>query len=83
MALPNDACEVRIGVTASHAIGNAVRRNRVRRRLKACFDEFLPEMRCGWDLVAVARRPIVNAAYSDIRSGLARLLEQAELVVER
>ena len=83
IALPNDAGELRIGVTASHAIGNAVQRNRVRRRLKACFDEFLPDMCSGWNLVAVARRPIVNAAYREIRSGIARMLEQAGLMVER
>ena len=40
-------------------------------------------MHPGWDLVAVARRPIVEAEYSEIRTGVARLLKQAGLMVER
>ena len=83
VALPNESGQLQIGVTASQAVGIAVQRNRVRRRLKACFDEFIPNMHPGWDLVAVARRPIVEAEYSEIRIGLARLLKQAGLMVER
>ncbi len=82
-ALPNEAGEVRIGVTASHAVGHAVQRNRVRRRIKACFDEFIPEIRPGWNIVVVARQPVVGAEYSEIRSGIARMLVQAGLLVER
>lgn len=83
VSLPNQTGLLQIGVTASQAVGCAVQRNRVRRRLKACFDEFIPDMHPGWDLVAVARRPIVEAEYSEIRSGVARLLKQAGLMVER
>jgi ribonuclease P protein component len=64
-------------------VGGAVQRNRVRRQIKACFDEFLPYIRHGWELVAVARQPIVDAEFSEIRSGIAKLLEQAGLMVER
>lgn len=83
VALRNETGDLHIGVTASRTVGHAVERNRVRRRLKACFDEFLSNIRPGWDLVAVARQPIVQAEYSAIRSGIARLLEQAGLMVER
>lgn len=83
VSLPNQTGQLKIGVTASQTVGGAVQRNRVRRRLKACFDEFIPDMYPGWDLVAVARRPIVEAEYSEIRSGVARLLKQAGLMVER
>lgn len=83
VALPNETGEVRIGVTASHAVGHAVQRNRVRRRLKACFDEVIPEIRPGWNIVAVARQPIVHAEYSEICSGITRMLVQAGLMVER
>ena len=83
VALPNETGEVRIGVTASHAVGHAVQRNRVRRRLKACFDEFIPELRSGWNIVAVARQPIVDAQYAEIRMGISKVLRQAGLLVER
>ncbi len=83
IALPNDTGELHIGVTASQQIGNAVVRNRVRRRLKACFDEMLPKIQTGWNLVAVARQPIVTAQYNEIRSGIATMLKRAGLLVER
>ena len=83
VAQRNENGELRIGITASRTVGGAVQRNRVRRRLKACFDEYLPRIRPGWDLVAVARQPIVMAEFNEIRSGIARLLEQAGLMVER
>lgn len=79
----NENGELHIGVTASRTVGGAVQRNRVRRQIKACFDEFLPDIRRGWELVIVARQPIVRAEYCEIRSGIARLLEQAGLMVER
>ena len=83
VTLPNKTGHLQIGVTASQAVGHAVQRNRVRRRIKACFDELIPDIHPGWDLVAVARRPIVGAEYSEIRIGVARLLKQAGLMVER
>ena len=79
----NETEALRIGVTASHSVGGAVQRNRAKRRLKACFEEFLPGIRPGRDLVAVARRPIVEADYMAIRSAIARLLKQAGIMVER
>jgi RNase P protein component len=51
--------------------------------LKACFDEVIPEIRPGWNIVAVARQPIVHAEYSEICSGITRMLVQAGLMVER
>ena len=37
----------------------------------------------GWNIVAVARQPIVDAQYSEIRTGISRVLQQAGLLVER
>jgi len=83
VVLRNPAGELHIGITASRTVGGAVQRNRVRRQVKACFDDFIPHLLPGWDLVLVARQPIINAEYSAIRSGITRLLEQAGLMVER
>ena len=48
--------QVRIGFTASKKIGNAVLRNRAKRRLRALAREVLhPVARPGWDYVLVAR----------------------------
>lgn len=48
--------QVRVGFTASKKIGNAVLRNRAKRRLRALVRDILPPLaQPGWDYVLVAR----------------------------
>ncbi|MBR2041852.1 MAG: ribonuclease P protein component [Oscillospiraceae bacterium] len=52
---PNKSGKIRLGITTSKKIGNAVRRNRARRVLRAAFREVLPEIKPGFDIILVAR----------------------------
>lgn len=55
-AVPNQLFNWRVGYTASKKIGNAVTRNRARRRLRAAMREILqPVARSGFDYVMIAR----------------------------
>ena len=69
---------VRVGYTASRRIGNAVARNRAKRRLRAAVAHVMPaSAQCGCDYVVIARaatltRPF-DALLDDLAAALARV----------
>jgi ribonuclease P protein component len=71
--------EIGIGFTASRRIGNAVARNRARRRLRAAVRAILPGgAKAGYDYVLVARPAILtcpfNVVLSDLTIAFARVV---------
>lgn len=58
----------RLGITVGGKIGKAVKRNRVRRRLREIYRTNEESFKKGWDLVAVARARAVEAAYDRIKA---------------
>jgi ribonuclease P protein component len=70
--------QVRVGFTASKKVGNAVARNRAKRRLRALAREVLAPLACpGWDYVLVARPGATTTRpYAALREDLAAALRQ-------
>ena len=68
----DDSPTLRVGFTASKKIGNAVARNRAKRRLRALMREVLPrDGRPGWDYVLVARPgATISRDFSDLIADL-------------
>ena len=53
---PDEADGIRVGFTCSKKVGNAVARNRAKRRLREVARVILPEMgHDGWDYVLIGR----------------------------
>ncbi len=80
--LSNDWENVRVGVAASRSVGNAVKRNRARRRIRAIINQYLPRIRPGWDIVIIARRSIHRASPDRLETAINNLLTKAELFEE-
>jgi ribonuclease P protein component len=71
--------ELRVGYTASKRVGNAVARNRAKRRLRAAAAEiFGRDGRKGTDYVLIARDKTPSRPYRDLVADLAGALRQVE-----
>ncbi len=68
--------DVRFGFIVSKAVGNAVVRNTVRRRLKAVCHEALAELDPGRDVVIRALTPSANADFATLRAEVLRCLRR-------
>ena len=60
-------------------VGNAVRRNLMKRRLRQIAAELVGHD--GWDLVVIAKKEAAEAGYRDLRKALSRLLRSFGLLV--
>ena len=64
---------LRLGLTVTKRVGHATERNRIKRRLRAAaLDAGLPRADMPLDMVVVARREILAAAYEDLVEDLRR-----------
>lgn len=84
--MPEDTGPPRVGYTCSKKVGNAVERNRAKRRLREAARAVLPaEGRAGWDYVLIGRagataaRPF-EALKADLSAALSRLHRPRETV---
>ena len=80
IALPNQLEKSRFGVVAGKAIGKAVQRNRAKRLLRAAVQADLTDIHPGWDVVLIARRPLVQTDFAHTRNALVVLLHKAKLI---
>ena len=74
-ATSRDSETWRFGLTASKKIGNAVCRNRARRRLRALVRQHLaPMARPGVDYVLIARHDTVTCDWQDLVTGMTKAI---------
>lgn len=71
---------VRVGVAAGKTTGTAVHRNRAKRLLREALRPYLTTFTSGWDLVLIARPPLVTASLEDTRAALYNLFRRAQIL---
>lgn len=77
--LETGALPGRFGFSVSERVGNAVVRNKVKRRMRAAVRLCLPQCEQGWDVVLIARQSSAEASYEE----LSRDIQQALSVLCR
>ena len=74
-AVARDSDDWRVGLTATKKIGNAVTRNRARRRMRALARNHLsPLAKNGIDYVLIARHDTATANWQDMANGLQKAI---------
>ncbi|MBA5776203.1 ribonuclease P protein component [Stappia sp. F7233] len=71
------APQARVGYTVTKKVGNAVVRNRIKRRLRAAMAKVGDCARPGTDYVIVGRQSALTQKFTDLATDLAQCLRQA------
>lgn len=80
IAYPNEGQATRFGVAAGRSLGGAVQRNRARRLLRAGLASLIPRVLPGWDVVLLARGPLLAVRAQEAQSAIQALLGRAKLL---
>ena len=68
--------ETRFGLSTGRKLGGAVVRNRVRRRLREALRVMAPSFQPGWDVLIIARPPVIGADFRTVAGTLQDLLRR-------
>ncbi|MBT3857204.1 MAG: ribonuclease P protein component [Nitrospina sp.] len=73
-SIPNELDRKRLGIIASKKIGNAVARNRAKRRIREVFRQLKHRMEPALDIVVISGKDMVTLPYKVIEKKLSNAL---------
>lgn len=82
-AAKNRRNDVRLGITAGKKVGNAVLRNRAKRRIRELFRATQPQIERGADICIVARSAAVTAPYEKLVRDFKSAMGELSLWIEK
>jgi len=80
--LSGDQPVSRFAFSVSRRIGNAVTRNRVKRRLREAVRHYMPRTDNGWDMLLIARSAVSTATFREIQYAVVDLFRRAHMWIE-
>lgn len=78
----NELEETRLGITITKKFGNAVTRNRVRRRISEIYRLNLYRIKEGYDLVIIPKKNVIDLPYEDLKSALEHIMRISKMFKE-
>ncbi|PRO64343.1 ribonuclease P protein component [Alkalicoccus urumqiensis] len=78
-----DQKAIRIGLSVSKKLGNAVTRNRIKRLMKEVLRAEAPSLYQERDIVIIARKPAAEMELDEMKKSLKHVLKVAKLVNRR
>ncbi|MDL1897518.1 ribonuclease P protein component [Anaerolineae bacterium CFX7] len=76
----NGLAQSRAAVVAGKKLGNAVARNRAKRRLREALRPHFPQLPPGQDLVLIARHNVNNVPFTELTAAVQQVLTRAQLL---
>jgi len=80
--MKSEQAGVHVGVSAGLAVGNAVKRNRAKRLLRASMNGLIGQTVPGSDILLIARSPLPAADLLLTRAAVTNLLKRAGLLAQ-
>jgi ribonuclease P protein component len=69
-----------VGITVAKSLGNAVKRNRMKRKIKEAYRNLHPFVKEGFIIVLVARKACYDAHFTVIQDEMYAILKRAALL---
>ncbi len=79
----------RVGLSVSKKLGNAVKRNHIKRCMRQLFQQLEDDIRQEYDFVVIARKPVATMTFEEMKQSLVhvfrvgRLLQPASTYVQK
>ena len=76
----NNMEETRLGITITKKIGNAVVRNRIKRRIKEIYRKKFFRIKSGYDLIFIPKKNVVDISYKELESAIIHILKLSNML---
>ncbi len=69
----------RLGITISKKTGNAVIRNKIKRRVREIYRECEDDLKTGYDYVFIIRRNVPNISFDELRGSFYHIIKISKI----